>query len=91
MSFKAQDPQADTATAGVGRRRFLNAAAVLGISSVGLAACKDESAYRTGEGAAAGGAAPAPAENAHVGGAGSTDVKPGQLDTHYGLWRVLAV
>lgn len=86
MSFKAQDPQADTATAGVGRRRFLNAAAVLGISSVGLAACKDESASRAGEGAAAGGAAPAPAENAHVGGAGSTDVKPGQLDTHYGLW-----
>lgn len=69
--------------AGIGRRRFLNTAAVLGISSVGLAACrKEESAGAP----AAPESSAQPARASHVGGAGSVEVKPGELDTHYGLW-----
>ena len=43
MSLKAQDPHIEKEPAGIGRRRFLNAAAALGIGSVALAGCKEES------------------------------------------------
>ena len=86
MSLKAQDPHIEKEPAGIGRRRFLNAAAALGIGSVALAGCKEESKPAQG-GAAAGGAAPAHgAEAPHQGGAGPVHIPPGQLDTHYGLW-----
>ena len=72
------------AGADVGRRRFLNSAAAIGAATVGLAACNERS---TGAAPAASAAAPSvPAAGGHVGGAGTVEVKPGQLDTHYGLW-----
>ena len=71
---------------GIGRRRFLNSAAALGITSVGLAACQERSESTAGSIGAGSAPAPAPAAASHVGGAGSVEVKPGQLDTHYGLW-----
>ncbi len=63
-----------------GRRKFLNTAALVGLSgaglSVGLSACKKE------EAAAPGG----PAEPAAAGSAAGTHLKPGELDTYYGFW-----
>ena len=63
-----------------GRRKFLNTAALVGLSgaglSVGLSACKKEEAP-----APAGTAAPAAA-----GSAGGVHMKPGELDTYYGFW-----
>ncbi|MFV0680161.1 TAT-dependent nitrous-oxide reductase [Ottowia sp.] len=77
----------DVEGAGIGRRRFLNSAAAIGITSVGLAACQESSNTTAAPAAASGPAnAAAPVANAHVGGAGSAEVKPGQLDTHYALW-----
>ena len=90
MSLTHQTP-VPAAGAIVGRRRFLNSAAALGVASVGLAACK-ENATTTGNAASPAPASAAPAASvaapaaANVGGAGSAEVKPGQLDTHYGLW-----
>ena len=43
MSLKAQDSHGEKEPAGIGRRRFLNAAAALGIGSVALAGCKEDS------------------------------------------------
>lgn len=81
MSLKAQDPHGEKETAGIGRRRFLNAAAALGIGSVALAGCKEDSPKNAPAGAAGAPAGAAPEHDAHVGGAGTTEVKPGQLDT----------
>ena len=63
-----------------GRRKFLNTAALVGLSgaglSVGLSACKKEEA-----------AAPAgTATHAAAGSAGGVHLKPGELDTYYGFW-----
>lgn len=83
--------------ANLGRRRFLNSAAALGAVTVGLAACKENT---QGGAASAPAAAPAaspkatpaseitaaPETRGFVGGAGSTEIHPGQLDTHYGVW-----
>ena len=61
---------------GIGRRRFLNSAAALGITSVGLAACQERSESTAGSIGAGSAPAPAPAAASHVGGAGSVEVKP---------------
>ena len=80
------DKKQDSTEAGIGRRRFLNSAAAIGITTVGLAACQ-ENTQGSGAPAASGPASgAAPAAKAQAGGAGSTDVHPGQLDTHYALW-----
>ncbi|MBV6324523.1 TAT-dependent nitrous-oxide reductase [Duganella violaceipulchra] len=63
-----------------GRRQFLNTAALVGIG--GLAACGDKPASA---GAAASASASASAA-AHGGAANATHLKPGELDTYYGLW-----
>ena len=75
-------------SSGIGRRRFLNSAAVLGAAGVGLVACKEDRTAGGGAASAAGGKAASGADAArgNVGGAGSVDIKPGQLDTHYGIW-----
>ncbi|HSJ80781.1 MAG TPA: TAT-dependent nitrous-oxide reductase, partial [Thiobacillus sp.] len=71
--IKPLDTQPD-----LGRRKFLNTAALVGLSgaglSVGLSACKKEEA-------AAPGTPSAPAAQAS-----SVHLKPGELDTYYGLW-----
>src|SRR5574343_561918 len=65
------------------RRRFLNTAALAGLTgaglSVGLSACKQDSAP------AAGAAAPAAAAG-HGGSSLNLHPAPGQLDTYYGIW-----
>ncbi|WP_119963915.1 TAT-dependent nitrous-oxide reductase [Simplicispira lacusdiani] len=78
MSDKRED--LSTETAGMGRRRFINTAAVAGLA-VGVAACNDKPAAAP----AAAPAAPAPAAPAAHGGA-NTHLKPGELDSYYGLW-----
>ena len=78
MSDKRED--LSTETAGIGRRRFINTAAVAGLA-VGVAACNDKPAAAP----AAAPAAPAPAAPAAHGGA-NVHLKPGELDTYYGLW-----
>ncbi|EER59730.1 Nitrous-oxide reductase [Acidovorax delafieldii 2AN] len=69
-------------TVGMGRRRFINTAALAGLT-VGVAACNDKPA--SAPAAAASGPVAAPAA-AHSGAANSTHLKPGELDTYYGLW-----
>ncbi len=69
-------------TVGIGRRRFINTAALAGLT-VGVAACNDKPANAPA--AAASGPVAAPAA-AHSGGANATHLKPGELDTYYGLW-----
>jgi nitrous-oxide reductase len=65
-----------------GRRKFLNTAALVGLSgaglSVGLSACKQDAP-------ASSPAAPAPAA-APVAEHANIHMKPGELDTYYGLW-----
>ena len=64
-----------------GRRKFLNTAALAGLS-LGAVACTDKSG--TPAGAPAAPAAPE-ASNAAAG-AAAGHLKPGELDTYYGLW-----
>ncbi|WKB55414.1 TAT-dependent nitrous-oxide reductase [Eleftheria terrae] len=64
-----------------GRRRFLNTAAAAGLT-VGLAACNDKGGAAA---SAASASAPGPAAAAHADTAG-IHLKPGELDTYYGLW-----
>ncbi|NUN60401.1 MAG: nitrous-oxide reductase [Burkholderiaceae bacterium] len=78
MSDKRED--LSTETAGMGRRRFINTAAVAGLA-VGVAACNDKPAAAP----AAAPAAPAPAPAAAHAGA-NVHLKPGELDSYYGLW-----
>ena len=86
MSLTHQPP-VPPAGASVGRRRFLNSAAALGAATVGLAACNENRNGAPAAGpASAASAAPAAPAASHVGKAGSVEVRPGQLDTHYGLW-----
>jgi nitrous-oxide reductase len=69
-----KDDQSLTTT-GISRRHFINTAALAGLT-LGVAACDEKSAP------AAGGTSAASA-----GGSSSpTEVKPGELDTYYGLW-----
>ncbi|CAM5373732.1 TAT-dependent nitrous-oxide reductase [Thauera mechernichensis] len=67
------------------RRKFLNTAAFAGLAgaglSVGLSACNKESAPAAGAPAAAG--APVAAAKAAY---NDPHLKPGELDTYYGLW-----
>ncbi len=66
------------------RRRFLNNAAAVGLAGVGLAACNDKSAPAAAPAAAATSGAVAAGADSHVGAA--PHLKPGELDTYYGLW-----
>ena len=69
------------ASGGLARRSFINSAALVGLTA-GVAACTEK------PGSAAAPAAPAPAASAaaHSGGANAAHLKPGELDTYYGLW-----
>ncbi|MBN8504419.1 MAG: nitrous-oxide reductase [Burkholderiales bacterium] len=63
----------------LGRRRFFNAAALAGVAGL-AAACTEKPV-------AGGSAASAPAAAAaHGGAANASHLKPGELDTYYGLW-----
>jgi nitrous-oxide reductase len=64
---------------GMGRRRFLNSAAAAGLAGVGMAACSEKPAT------AVAGAASGPV-GAHTEGSSKVHLKPGELDTYYGLW-----
>ncbi len=64
-----------------GRRRFLNTAALAGLT-LGAAACTDKESGNSNTPAAAPAAAP---EAAHTD-ANASHLKPGELDTYYGLW-----
>jgi len=65
-------------SSGLGRRRFMNSAALAGLT-LGVAAC----AEKKSEGApAAAGSAPATAGH----GGNASHLKPGELDSYYGLW-----
>ena len=79
MSDKREDMS--TETAGMGRRRFINTAAVAGLA-VGVAACNDKPAAAP----AAAPAAPAPAAPAAAHAGANVHLKPGELDSYYGLW-----
>jgi len=68
-------------TSGMGRRSFINTAALVGLTA-GVVACNDKPASAAAESAPA--AAPAPAPTAHA--ANNTHLKPGELDTYYGIW-----
>ena len=68
---------------GPGRRRFLSSAAVAGLAGVGLAACNDNKSAAAP--AAAGSAATGDARAA-AGSSNAAHLKPGELDTYYGLW-----
>ena len=60
---------------GMGRRRFLNSAALAGLAGVGVAACSDKPAVT-----------PASGKSPTAGEPNATHLKPGELDTYYGLW-----
>ena len=69
------------------RRKFLNTAAFAGLAgtgvAMGMAACSEEQSASTPP---ATGAAPAVAPTAAAEHAGTVHLKPGELDTYYGLW-----
>jgi nitrous-oxide reductase len=69
-------------TTGMGRRRFINTAALAGLTA-GVAACTDKPANAPATAASGPGAAPAAAQ---ADAANATHLKPGELDTYYGLW-----
>ncbi|MBS0317750.1 MAG: nitrous-oxide reductase [Proteobacteria bacterium] len=70
-----------TEAVGMGRRRFINTAALAGLTTVGLAACNDKAAPSA---APAAPAAPAAGPAAHAGPeVGKYEVAPGQLDDYY--------
>ncbi len=79
MRDKKMDSQ--TETVGMGRRRFINTAALAGLT-VGVAACNDKPAAAP----ASAPAAPAPTAGASHGAGASVHLKPGELDSYYGLW-----
>ncbi|MEN9452007.1 MAG: hypothetical protein RLZZ369_1066, partial [Pseudomonadota bacterium] len=66
---------------GLPRRKFLGSAAVAGLATVGMAACTD----KKGSGASGGASAAGGDSSSHASGSG-THLKPGELDSYYGLW-----
>lgn len=64
------------------RRGFLNTAAVASLAGIGLAACSEKPATAPAAKASAAGGASAEATEP----GGSIHLKPGELDTYYGLW-----
>ncbi|PLP96389.1 TAT-dependent nitrous-oxide reductase [Cupriavidus pauculus] len=68
------------AAGGIGRRQFLGTAAMASLA--GIAACSDKGAA-VASASSEGKAAPA---TAHGGSAANIHLKPGELDTYYGLW-----
>ncbi len=76
MSQKKDDMS--TEAVGLGRRRFLNTAALTGLT-LGVAACNDKPEAAP---AASGTSAATPAAHSGAG----THLKPGELDTYYGIW-----
>ena len=71
-----------TETVGIGPRRFINTAALAGLAA-GVAACNDKPANAPAT--AASGPVSAPTA-AHSSAANNTHLKPGELDTYYGIW-----
>ena len=67
------------------RRRFLNTAAAAGLAGVGLAACQEKPPAAAATTASAPAAAPVAAASSHAND-GPPHLKPGELDTYYGLW-----
>ncbi|WIT13100.1 TAT-dependent nitrous-oxide reductase [Paucibacter sediminis] len=65
----------------LGRRRFINTAALTGLT-LGVAACAD----KKGDAAPAAASGPATTAQHGAGGANATHLKPGELDSYYGLW-----
>ncbi|MCM2251465.1 MAG: TAT-dependent nitrous-oxide reductase [Ramlibacter sp.] len=66
------------------RRGFLNTAAAAGLAGIGMAACSDKPASAP---AASSAPASAPAQAKSQAGEGNgVHLKPGELDTYYGLW-----
>jgi len=80
MSDKPSCPS--ETTEGLGRRRFLSTAAVASLAGVGLAACNDNRQQAAAPAPANASAAAAPAASP----AANVHLKPGELDTYYGLW-----
>ena len=75
--MKDADDSIDTTTQALPRRRFINIAALAGVG-LGLAGCQPALA----PGAAVGTPPAQPAAGAAV----AAHLKPGELDTYYGLW-----
>ena len=71
-----------TETVGIGRRRFINTAALAGLTA-GVAACNDKPANAPATAASCPVSAPTAA---HSSAANNTHLKPGELDTYYGIW-----
>ncbi len=67
------------ASGGLGRRSFINTAALVGLTA-SVAACTEK------PGTAAAPAAPAAPASSHAGAGANVHLKPGELDTYYGLW-----
>ncbi|MGQ0711530.1 MAG: TAT-dependent nitrous-oxide reductase [Rhodoferax sp.] len=65
------------AAKGIGRRSFINTAALASLA--GVVACTEKPAGNAAP------ATPAPAADGHAGGS-SIHLKPGELDSYYGLW-----
>jgi nitrous-oxide reductase len=78
---KDQAASAEASTV-FGRRKFINTAALAGLA--GVVACTDKGASSAP--AAAPTAAPAPAASGSHSGGVSVHLKPGELDSYYGLW-----
>jgi nitrous-oxide reductase len=70
---------------GMARRRFLNTAAAAGLAGVGMAACSEKPSSAPATTAQAPSSAPHAQPNPGEG-AGNIHLKPGELDTYYGLW-----
>ncbi|MDT8998027.1 TAT-dependent nitrous-oxide reductase [Paucibacter sp. APW11] len=76
-----EDKKNSAEAPGLARRRFINTAALTGLT-LGVAACSDK---KSGDGAApAAGASAAAAQ--HSAAANPSHLKPGELDSYYGLW-----
>ena len=73
-------PQEATAPALLGRRKFINTAALASLA--GVAACTEKPSTAAAPAAAS---APASAAAGHAA-PGGVHLKPGELDTYYGLW-----
>ena len=72
-----------TETTGMGRRSFINTAALVGLTA-GVAACNDKPSAGAAAPAAAAPVAAAPAAAGHSG--MPVHLKPGELDSYYGIW-----